>query len=46
MPTDLFTVLWATEVFGITEQEVQARVGMYPDEDGEVIRLRYHGVPP
>jgi hypothetical protein len=38
MPTYLFTVLWATEVFRITEREVQAQVAMYPDEGGEVIR--------
>jgi hypothetical protein len=33
-----FTVLWATQVFRITEREVQAQVAMYPDEGGEVIR--------
>jgi hypothetical protein len=38
MPAYLFTVLWATEVFRITEREVQAQVTMYPDEGGEVIR--------
>ena len=38
MPAYLFTVLWATEVFRITEREVQAQVAMYPDEGGEVIR--------
>jgi hypothetical protein len=32
MPAYLFTVLWATEVFRITEREVQAQVAMYPDE--------------
>jgi hypothetical protein len=31
---------WATEVSGITEQEVQDQVGMYPDEVRGVIRLR------
>jgi hypothetical protein len=32
MPAYLFTVLWATEVFRITEREVRARVATYPDE--------------
>jgi hypothetical protein len=32
MPAYLFTVLWATEVFWITEREVRARVATYPDE--------------
>jgi len=32
----LLTVSWATEVSGITEQEVEAQVGMYPDEGGGV----------
>jgi hypothetical protein len=32
---------WATEVSGITEQEVQEEVSMYPDEVRGVFRLRY-----
>jgi len=31
---------WATEVSGITEQEVQEQVSMFPDEVRGVIRLR------
>jgi hypothetical protein len=31
---------WATEVSGITEQEVQEEVGMHPDEIRGVIRIR------
>lgn len=31
---------WATEVSGITEQEVQEEVSMYPDEVRGVIRIR------
>lgn len=31
---------WATEVSGITEQEVREQVSMYPDEVRGVIQLR------
>jgi hypothetical protein len=34
---------WAIEVSGITEQEIQEQVSMYPDEVRGVIRIRLPG---